>query len=175
VFTPGLVVSRGGKRFYENSTYISSMKLDSGSSDFERMIGKAAVEAARMSTQASQAAKKILGDVTSDLGEAKGIDIAAIDLIDTEDELIALIALPGISKDKIDLRVTEDSLYVESKATPREGTYLRREMSSIGQKREIKLPVEVKQEQVRASFKDGILEVHLPKLVIINAKRVQVE
>ena len=42
-------------------------------------------------------------------------------------------------------------------------------------KREIKLPVEIKSEQVRASFKDGILEVHLPKLVIINAKRVQVD
>ncbi len=171
-----MVASREGKRFYENSTYISSMKLDSsGTSDFERMIGKAAVEAARMSNQASQAAKKILGDVTSEIGDAKGIDIAAIDLIDTDDELIALIALPGISKDKIDLRVTEDSLYVESKATPREGRYLRREMSPLGQKREIKLPVEVKQEQVRASSKDGILEVHLPKLVIINAKRVQVE
>ena len=101
------------------------MKLDSsGTSDFERMIGKAAVEAARMSNQASQAAKKILGDVTSEIGDAKGIDIAAIDLIDTDDELIALIALPGISKDKIDLRVTEDSLYVESKATPREGKIL---------------------------------------------------
>jgi len=28
---------------------------------------------------------------------------------------------------------------------------------------------------VKASFKDGILEVHLPKLVVVNAKRVVVE
>jgi len=28
---------------------------------------------------------------------------------------------------------------------------------------------------VRASFKDGILEVHLSKLVVINAQRVQVD
>ena len=152
------------------------MKQDSsGTSEFERMIGKAAVEAARMSNQASQAAKKILGDVTSEIGESKGYDLSAIDLIDTDEEIIALIALPGASKEKIDLRVTEDSLYVEAKATPREGKYLRREMSAIGQMREIKLPVEIKQEQVRASFKDGILEVRLPKLVVINAQRVQVE
>jgi HSP20 family protein len=152
------------------------MKSDSsGTNDLERMIGKAAVEAARMSNQASQAAKKILGDVTSEMGEAKGYDYAAIDLLDTDEELVALVALPGASRDKIDLRVTEDSLYVETKADPRAGKYLRREMSPIGQKRQIKLPLEVKPEQVKASFKEGILEVHLPKLVVINAQRVQVD
>ena len=155
------------------------MKSDSsGSSDLERVIGRAAVEAARMSSQASQAAKKILGDVSSEIneiGEAKSSDLAPIDLIETEDELIVLVALPGASKEKIDLRVTEDSLYVDAKATPREGKYLRREMGTMGRKREIKLPIEVKQEQVKASFKDGILEVHLPKLVVVNAQRVQVD
>jgi HSP20 family protein len=155
------------------------MKSDSsGISDLERVIGKAAVEAARMSSQASQAAKKILGDVSSeinDIGEAKTSDIAPIDLIETDDELIALVALPGASKEKIDLRVTEDSLYVDAKANPREGKYLRREMGTMGRKRDIKLPMEVKPEQVKASFRDGILEVHLPKLVIINAQRVQVD
>ena len=152
------------------------MKFDSaGTSDLERMIGKAAVEAARMSNQASQAAKKILGEVTSEMGEAKGYDLAAIDLLETDEELVAFVALAGASKERIDLRVTEDSLYVEAKAAPRAGKYLRREMSTLGQKREIKLPVEIKPEQVRASFKDGILEVHLSKLVVINAQRVQVD
>ena len=152
------------------------MKSDSsGTSDLERVIGRAAVEAARMSSQASQAAKKILGDVTSEFGETKSLDLAAIDLLETDDELIALVALPGASKEIIDLRVTEDSLYVDAKANPREGRYLRREINTMGMKREIKLPVEVKPEQVRASFKDGILEVRLPKLVIVNAKRVQVD
>jgi HSP20 family protein len=152
------------------------MKSDSsGSSDLERVIGRAAVEAARMSSQASQAAKKILGDVTSEFGETKSVDLAAVDLLETDDELIALVALPGASKEIIDLRVTEDSIYVDAKANPREGRYLRREINTMGMKRELKLPVEVKPEQVRASFKDGILEVVLPKLVIVNAKKVQVE
>jgi len=152
------------------------MKSDSkGTSDLERMIGKAAVEAARMSNQASQAAKKILAEVTSEMGEAKGYDLAAIDLLETNEELVAFVALAGANKEMIDLKVTEDSLHVEAKAVPREGKYLRREMSALGQKREIKLPVEIKPEQVRASFKDGILEVHLPKLVVVNAQRVQVD
>ena len=152
------------------------MKSDStGSSDLERVIGKAAVEAARMSSQASQAAKKILGDVSNEISDTKSYDLAPIDLIETEEELIALVALPGANKEKIDLRVTEDSLSVDAKVTVREGKYLRREMGTTGRKRDIKLPIEIKPEQVKASFKDGILEVHLPKLVIINAQRVQVD
>jgi len=152
------------------------MKSDSsGSSDLERVIGKAAVEAARMSSQASQAAKKILGDVTGEISEARSYDLAPIDLIETEEELIALVALPGASKDKIDLRVTEDNLYVDAKAEVREGKYLRREMATLPRKREIKLPIEIKPEQAKASFKDGILEVRLPKMVVVNAQRVQVD
>ena len=152
------------------------MRSDSsGTSDLERMIGKAAVEAARMSSQASQAAKKILGDVPGEISETKSLDRAPLDLIDADVELIALVALPGASKDMIDLRVTEDSLYVDAKASPREGRYLRQELNSISLKREIKLPAEVKPEQVRAMFKDGILEVHLPKLVVVNAQKVQVD
>ena len=128
-----------------------------------------------MSSQASQAAKKILGDVTGEISETKSLDRAPLDLIDADVELIALVALPGASKDMIDLRVTEDSLYVDAKASPREGRYLRQELNSISLKREIKLPAEVKPEQGRAMFKDGILEVHLPKLVVVNAQKVQVD
>ena len=152
------------------------MKFDSsGSSDLERVIGKAAVEAARMSSQASQAAKKILGDVSNEISEAKSYNLAPIDLIEMEAELGALVALPGVNKEMIDLRVTADNLYVDAKVTVREGKYLRREIGTIGRKRDIKLPIEIKPEQVKASFKDGILEVHLPKLVIINSQRVQVD
>jgi len=158
------------------SPYTRSMRSDlSGSSDLERMIGKAAVEAARMSSQASQAAKKILGDVTSEISETKSFDLVPVDLIDTEAELIALVALAGASKENIDLRATEDSLTVDARIVPREGKYLRREMGTLPRHREIKLPMEIKPEQVKASFRDGILEVRLPKLVVVNAQRVTVE
>jgi HSP20 family protein len=163
------------KGFYENNALFLSMKSDSSStSDLERMIGKAAVEAARMSSQASQAAKKFLSEAGSET-TTKGYDIPAIDLIEGNEMLTARVALPGISKSMIDLRVTEDTFSVEGKATPKEGKYLRREMSSLGFKREIKLPMEIKPEQVKATFENGILEVQLPKLVVVNAQKVQVD
>jgi len=103
-----------------------------GPSDVERKVGKAVVEAARMSGQASRAAKRIFSEMAGDMVEAKGYDLPAIDIIETNEEIIVRAALPGASKEKIDLRVTEESIYVDAKATPAEGKYLRRETSPLG-------------------------------------------
>jgi HSP20 family protein len=152
------------------------MRSDSpGASDVERKVGKAVVEAAKMSSQAGRVAKKILSDMAGEMAETKGYDFPVVDLIETNQEIIARVALPGVSKEKIDLHVTEESLSVEAKAAPVEGKYLRRETSIQGFKRDIKLPVEIKPEQVKAAYENGILEVHLPKLVVINPTTVKVE
>jgi HSP20 family protein len=154
------------------------MKSDSGSgpssADLERVIAKAAVEAAKMSSQAGRAARRIMSEMAGEV-EAKGYDFPAVDILDEAEEIVALVALPGASKEKIDLKVTEDSLHVEAEAAARAGRYLRRETSSLGMKRDIKLPVEIKPEQVRASFKDGVLEVRLPKLVVVSAQKISVD
>ena len=148
--------------------------MTSNSSDLDRMISKAATEAAKMGSQAQQAAKKLFDQMSTDQGE-KGYDLPTIDLLDTNEELIALVALPGATKDQIDLKVTEDSLAIGAQTTPKEMKYLRRETSPKGFKREIKLPEEIKPEQVKASYDNGILEVHLPKLVVISRQKVQVD
>jgi len=148
---------------------------ESKGSDAEKIVGKAVVEAAKMSSQASQAAKRILGEMAAEMADKKGFDVPSIDLIDTNQEIIARVAMPGASKESIDLRVTEDSLSVDAKAESFEGRIIRREMSPLGFKRDIKLPLEVKPEQVRAQFVNGILEVHLPKVVVVNPTSVRVE
>jgi len=151
------------------------MSPQSGGSELEQRVGNAVMEAAKLSSQAGQAARKIISQMSSEMADMKGYDVPPIDLIDTNEELIAMIALPGIAKENIDLAVTEDTLSITAKAMPRTTSYLRREMSPEGFKREIKLPVEVKPEQVKARFDNGILEVRLPKLVVTSATTVQVQ
>jgi HSP20 family protein len=149
--------------------------MKSSSSDLERMVNKAAVEAARMGGQAHQTVKRILDQMSSDMGESKDYDLPSIDLLETNEELIALVALPGTTKDMIDLRVTEDSLAISAKTAPKDMTYLRRETSPKGFKRDINLPEEIKPEQAKANYENGILEIHLPKLVVVSAQRVSVD
>lgn len=151
------------------------MSPQSGGSEIEQMVGKAVMEAAKLSSQAGQAARKIISQMSSEMADMKGYDVPLIDLIDTNEEILAMIALPGIAKENIDLAVTEDALSITAKAMPRTASYLCREMSPEGFKREIKLPVEVKPEQVKARFDNGILEVRLPKLVVTSATTVQVQ
>ncbi len=152
------------------------MKQDSGPKDMEKMIGKAVMEAMRGSVYARQMIQKVIGDVMQDVHEAKEQDTPYVDLIDRNDEVVALIALPGTTKEGIDLRVTEDMLSVETKAfTMMEGKYLRREISPKGFKRDIKLPEEIKPEQARASYENGVLEVHLPKLIVVSPHTVPVQ
>ena len=151
------------------------MSPQSGGSELEQRVGNAVMEAAKLSSQAGQAARKIISQMSSEMADMKGYDVPPIDLIDTNEEIIAMIALPGIAKENIDLAVTEDTLSITAKAMPRTAGYLRREMSPEGFKREIKLPVDVKPEQVKARFDNGILEVRLPKLVVTSATTVQVQ
>ena len=127
-----------------------------------------------MGSQAQQAAKRFFEQLSTDTGE-KGYDLPTIDILDTEEEMIALVALPGATKDQIDLKVTEDSLAISAQIAPKEMMYLHRETSPKGFKREIKLPEEIKPEQVKASYDNGILKVHLPKLVVISRQKVQVD
>ena len=117
----------------------------------------------------------MLSDMAGEMAEKKGYDVPVLDLMDTNEEIIALVSLPGVSKEKIDLRLTEDTLSVEAPAAVAEGKYLRRESSPQGFKRDIKLPEEVKPEQVKAAFQNGILEVHMPKLVVVIPTTVKVE
>jgi HSP20 family protein len=143
----------------------------------ERMIGRAVIEASKRSRQAREMIRRVIGDVMDDayFGASEGYDIPAVDLIDMPEEVVAIISLPGAKKEEIDLSVAEDALSIKADLASREGKYLRRERSSLGMKREIKLPVEIKPEQVQAKFENGILEVHLPKLIVIMPHRVDIE
>jgi len=97
----------------------------------------------------------------------EGIRIPSVDLVETEQEVILKAELPGIERDKIQLEVMPEQLYLsadmQEEREYKEGTLHRRERVWGRFERSIPLPVEVLTDQVNASFKDGLLEVHLPK------------
>lgn len=87
-----------------------------------------------------------------------------VDLIDEEDVLVVLVALPGVKKDNIDLRVTENCLTI-SVTTDEFEWY-----------DEFKLPTRVITKSARASYKNAVLEVRLEKLEkIIKDNRISMK
>ena len=99
--------------------------------------------------------------------EEEGVRIPSIDLVETEQEVIVRAELPGIDKDKIEVEVMPEQLSLSAEMREErgheEGTLHRCERAWGRFQRCIPLPCEVISDQVKATYKDGLLEVRLPK------------
>jgi HSP20 family protein len=90
-----------------------------------------------------------------------------VDIFDRGDKFVITVELPGVRKEDIKLRVTEDTVYIEAqirreKELEEEGA-IRIERYYSGYRRVIRLPEEVIPEKAKARYNNGVLEIELPK------------
>lgn len=110
-----------------------------------------------------------------------GMKEAPADLEDRGDEYVASIELPGFSPDDIDLTVQDDRLRLQAnrEETTREtgegGRFVRQERSTGTVTRTIRLPDEVEEEGVNATYRNGVLTVTLPKRTQMGEDARQIE
>src|SRR5687767_8348718 len=93
--------------------------------------------------------------------------VPAMDLAETEEELILSADLPGMSEDDISIEIKDGTLTLAGErkdARETEGRGYHRVERSFGRfSRTLTMPRGVDAESVRASFENGVLEVHIPK------------
>lgn len=93
--------------------------------------------------------------------------LPSVDVFEKEGQLVIRADLPGLKKEDIDVSVQEGNLIVrgERKEESRveKEDYLRLERATGSFYRCLPLPSEVKPEEIKAEFKDGVLEIRLPK------------
>ncbi len=104
--------------------------------------------------------------------------VPAVDVWETENELVYAFDLPGIPQDKVAVEV-EDGVLTVSGARERtqevqQDRFYRFERRYGSFQRAVGLPQGVNDEQIRADFKDGVLEVHVPKPEEAKPRRVQI-
>ncbi len=92
----------------------------------------------------------------------------AVNVLEHDKDVIVKCELPGISKDDISLKFTDDYTLVisgERKSDEKieRSDYLRHEISYGAFKRIVNLPEGCDHEKAKASYKDGVLEVLIPK------------
>jgi len=91
-----------------------------------------------------------------------------VDVVDRDDEIIVKAEVPGVDKKDLDISVTENSVSIKGNTSHEEkeekGDYYRCEMSSGSFARVVPLPADVDAEKARSKFKDGVLELTLPKM-----------
>jgi HSP20 family protein len=108
-----------------------------------------------------------------------GILEPAIDLIDKKDKLIAKVELPGIDKKDVKLSITDNNLTIQGEIKKEEEIkkedYYYRERAYGNFARTISLPAEVDKEKISAKFKNGILEITMPKKPEVQPKEITIE
>jgi len=91
-----------------------------------------------------------------------------VDVIDRDNELVVRAEVPGYKKDDLEISVADGLLTIkgETRAEEKEekGDYYRCEISRGAFSRSIGLPAAVDDTKAKASVKDGMLELTLPKL-----------
>lgn len=86
-------------------------------------------------------------------------------ITETSGDIIVRVDLPCVTKENIDVKSTEDTVTIKAKMTEcvRLLHYGRKEMEFESYRKTIKLSITVDPAKAQASFKNGVLEVRLPK------------
>ena len=117
----------------------------------------------------------LLGDIVSPL-ERK---IPSIDVLDRDDEIVVKAELPGVEKKDLDISLTNNSVTIKSSTSHEEkeekGDYYRCEITKGAYMRTVALPSEVDDAKAKASFKDGILEIKMPKVEKSHRRSLKVD
>ena len=102
----------------------------------------------------------------------------ALDLYQSNDNVMAVVELPGMRKEDLEISLHDGTLTISGER--------KRESSSNGEKaerseryigtfrRSIALPTRVDASKVSATYRDGILTVTLPKAEEVKPKQIQV-
>ena len=97
---------------------------------------------------------------------------------DAEKEIVVRVEAPGFEPEEIDVRLSAGRLIIQAEHkteqdTPGNGSG---HSSSYGQVyRAISVPAGIEADKIEASYKNGILEVHLPKGEDVKSKRIAVQ
>ena len=106
---------------------------------------------------------------------------AKVDIFEEGNDVVVKAELPGMKKEDLDVNLTDDTITVSGEKKKEEKIekkdYYRVERSYGSFTRSFRLPKEVQSDKAKASFKDGILEIRVPKTeeAMKKEKKVTIE
>lgn len=102
-----------------------------------------------------------------------------VDVYEEKDDIVVKAELPGMEKSDIEVNLSDSQLTLKGEKKKEEKieeeNYYRCERSYGGFVRSVELPTDVQADKIKASFKNGVLEVRLPKTPEAKAKEIKVK
>jgi len=113
------------------------------------------------------------------LASSAEMRVPNIDVIDRDDQIVLRAEVPGIDKNDLEVTVSDNSVTIKGQTKREEkeekGNYYRCEMSRGAFSRTVALPDFVNSSDAIAKFKDGVLELTMPKLEKAKRRKVKID
>jgi len=110
-----------------------------------------------------------------------GVISPEMDIFEDGNDVVVKAEMPGLKKEDIEVNLTDDTVTVSGEKKKEEKVekkdYYRIERSYGSFSRSFRLPKEVQSDKAKATFKDGVLEIRVPKTVeaISKEKKLTIE
>jgi HSP20 family protein len=116
---------------------------------------------------------------TRPLSLRDGWSVPAIDMYQTDDEIVVKAAMPGIKADEVQINVTGEVLTlkgeVKHEEEKQEKAWHIREQRFGSFERSVVLPTDVVADKAKADFENGILTITLPKAEEVKPKAISIK
>jgi HSP20 family protein len=108
--------------------------------------------------------------------EARDVTLTPrVDIVETEDELLLYVDLPGVMPEDVDVRFENSELTLRGRRTPRTmGRPWLWEYEAGGFHRVFRVAENIAAEKIACDLKNGVMTVHLPKVEAVKPRRISV-
>ena len=105
--------------------------------------------------------------------------VPAVDVHETSDNLVRTFDIPGVTEKDVQLTITGDLLTLRGERRLQreasEDSYHRVKRVYGKFERSVQLPMTVQTDKVKASYRDGVLEVKLPKAEEVKPRAIKID
>ncbi|MCL4384761.1 MAG: Hsp20/alpha crystallin family protein [Cyanobacteria bacterium] len=119
------------------------------------------------------------GTERSKVEKKTGVWSPNVDIKETESDITVKADLPGLKKEDIDISIDNDMLVIKGERKfekeEKDKDYVRMERSYGSFYRSFTIGVPVKEDEIKASYKNGVLEINIPKAEVKKAKKVEIK
>ena len=112
-------------------------------------------------------------------GSREEMPVPAIDMYQTDSDVVVKATLPGLKPEEVEITVVGNTLEIKGEtkeeSEDKQGDYYYRERSYGSFQRCLTLPVEIKSDEVEATFENGLLVLKMPKAEQVKAKQIKIQ
>ena len=120
-----------------------------------------------------------LSRIWKEEGMARTVWSPLVDIVEKRDELVLRVDLPDVNQEEIDIKVEEGILIIQGERKfikeAADETYVQIERPYGTFQRTFNLTRMIDHQKIKASYKDGVLRIVLPKRDVAEPKRISVE